>query len=41
VLRGWCAYFRCGQCSRTFQYLRHYTWRRVVGWLRRRYPRRN
>src|SRR5215211_8217715 len=27
VLRGWCAYFRSGQCSRTFQYLRQYTWR--------------
>jgi RNA-directed DNA polymerase len=41
VLRGWCAYFRSGQSSRTFQYLRHYTWRRVVGWLRRKYPKRN
>ena len=27
-----------GKSSRTFQYLRHYTWRRVVGWLRRKYP---
>ena len=41
ALRGWCAYFRSGQSSRTFQYLRHYTWRRVVGWLRRKYPKRN
>jgi RNA-directed DNA polymerase len=41
VLRGWCAYFRSGQSSRTFQYLAHYTWRRVVGWLRRKYPKRN
>jgi RNA-directed DNA polymerase len=41
VLRGWCAYFRSGQCSRTFQYLRHYTWRRVTGWLRRKYPKRS
>jgi RNA-directed DNA polymerase len=40
VLRGWCAYFRSGQCSRTFQYLGQYTWRRVAGW-RRKYPRRN
>ncbi len=41
VLRGWCAYFRSGQCSRTFQYLRQYTWRRVTGWLRRKYPKRS
>jgi len=41
ALRGWCVYFRSGQSSRTFQYLRHYTWRRVVGWLRRKYPKRN
>jgi RNA-directed DNA polymerase len=41
VLRGWCAYFRSGQSSRTFQYLAHYTWRRVTGWLRRKYPKRN
>src|SRR3954449_2471682 len=41
VLRGWCVYFRSGQSSRTFQYLRHYTWWRVVRWLRRKYPRRN
>ena len=38
VLRGWCAYFRSGVSSRTFHYLRHYTWRRVVGWLRRKHP---
>jgi RNA-directed DNA polymerase len=41
VLRGWCAYFRSGQSSRTFQYLSHYTWWRVVRWLRRKYPKRN
>jgi RNA-directed DNA polymerase len=41
VLRGWCSYFRSGQSSRTFQYLRHYTWWRVAKWLRRKYPRRN
>lgn len=41
VLRGWCVYFRPGQSSRTFQYLSHYTWRRVVGWLRRKYSKRN
>ena len=41
VLRGWCNYFRSGQSSRTFQYLRHYSWRRVVRWLRRKYPKRS
>jgi RNA-directed DNA polymerase len=41
VLRGWCAYFRSGQSSRTFQYLRHYTWWRVVRWLRRKYSKRS
>ena len=38
MLRGWCAYFRSGQSSRTFQYLAHYTWRRVAGWLRASTP---
>ncbi len=37
VLRGWCAYFRSGVSSRTFNYLRAYTWRRVVRWLRRKH----
>ncbi len=41
VLRGWCAYFRPGVSSRSFQYLRHYSWRRVVQWLRRKYPKRS
>ena len=40
VLRGWCAYFRSGSVVADLQYLRHYTWRRVVGWLRRKYPKR-
>ena len=39
VLRGWTTYFRPGVSHRTFQYLRAYTWRRVVGWLRRKHPR--
>jgi RNA-directed DNA polymerase len=41
VLRGWCAYFRPGVSSRTFNYLRAYTWRRVVRWLRRKHPKTN
>jgi RNA-directed DNA polymerase len=41
VLRGWCAYFRHGVSSRTFGYLRAYTWQRVVRWLRRKHPKAN
>jgi len=41
VLRGWCNYFRHGVSSATFAYLRHYAYWRVVGWLRRRHPKRN
>ena len=41
VLRGWCAYFRSGVSSRTFGYLREFAWRRVVRWLRRKFPRRS
>jgi RNA-directed DNA polymerase len=36
VLRGWCAYFRHGVSSRTFQYLDHYAFWRVVNWIRKR-----
>src|SRR3954453_8540228 len=41
VLRGWCAYFRHGLSSRTFGYLRAYTWQRVIRWLRRKHPKAN
>ena len=41
VLRGWCAYFRHGVSSRTFNYLRAYTWRRVTICLRRKHQDRN
>jgi RNA-directed DNA polymerase len=37
VLRGWCNYFRHGVSSRTFNYLDHFAWWRVVGWLRKRH----
>jgi RNA-directed DNA polymerase len=37
VLRGWCNYFRHGVCSRTFGYLDHFAWWRVVNWLRKRH----
>jgi RNA-directed DNA polymerase len=41
VLRGWCAYFRPGVSSRTFNYLRAFIWQRVVRWLRRKHPKTN
>jgi RNA-directed DNA polymerase len=41
VLRGWCAYSRYGVSSRTFNYLQAVTWRRVVCWLRGKYPKAN
>jgi RNA-directed DNA polymerase len=41
VLRGWCGYFRHGTSKQTFNYLRAYTWRRVVQWLRRKHPKAN
>jgi len=37
VLRGWCNYFRYGVSARTFSYLDHYTFWRVIGWLRKRH----
>ena len=37
VLRGWCNYFRHGVSSRTFSYLDHFTFWRIVGWLRKRH----
>jgi RNA-directed DNA polymerase len=37
VLRGWCNYFRHGVSSRTFSYVDHFTFWRVVGWLRKRH----
>ena len=41
VLRGWTNYFRHGVSKATFDYLRAFTWRRVVSWLRRKHPRAN
>jgi len=37
VLRGWCNYFRHGVSAQTFSYLDHFTWWRVVGWMRKRH----
>ncbi|MBA3801266.1 MAG: group II intron reverse transcriptase/maturase, partial [Geodermatophilaceae bacterium] len=38
VLRGWCKYFRHGVSSRTFSYVDHFAFWRIVGWLRKRHP---
>lgn len=37
VLRGWCNYFRHGVSSKTFGYVDHFAWWRIVGWLRKRH----
>ena len=37
VLRGWCNYFRHGVSSRTFSYLDHFAFCRIVGWLKKRH----
>ncbi|MFC7479130.1 group II intron maturase-specific domain-containing protein [Luedemannella flava] len=39
LLRGWTAYFRPGVSSTAFNYLRAFTWRQVIRWLRRKHPR--
>jgi RNA-directed DNA polymerase len=39
ALRGWTTYFRHGVSKATFAYVGHYTWHRVVRWLRRKYRR--
>lgn len=41
VLRGWTTYFRHGVSKVTFNYLSHFSWRRVICWLRRKHPRSN
>ncbi len=35
LLRGWTNYFRHGVSKAIFSYLDTFTWRRVLGWLRR------
>jgi len=37
TLRGWCNYFRHGVCKRTFSYVDHYTWWKIVTWIRKRH----
>jgi hypothetical protein len=37
VLRGRCNYFKHGVSKRTFSYVDHFAWWRIVGWLRKRH----
>jgi group II intron maturase/mutator family transposase len=37
ILRGWTNYFKHGVSKATFNYLRRYTWRRVLLWIRRKH----
>lgn len=37
LLRGWCQYFKHGVSKQTFSYVDHYTWWRIVNWLRKRH----
>jgi len=39
TLRGWTNYHRHAASSRTFAYLSHYLWWRVIRWLRKKYER--
>ena len=39
LLRGWTSYFRHAASKRTFGYLDHFTWWRVVRWLRKKHKR--
>ena len=39
LLRGWTTYFRAGVSSVSFQYPPAFTWRQVIGWLRRKHPK--
>jgi len=40
-LRGWTNYHKHGAASATFGYLRHFSYWRVLHWLRRKHPRAN
>jgi RNA-directed DNA polymerase len=39
VLRGWTTYFRPGVSFATFDYLRAFTWKHVIAWIRRKHRR--
>jgi RNA-directed DNA polymerase len=37
ALRGWCTYFRHGVSKRTFGYIDHFAFWRIIGWLKKRH----
>jgi hypothetical protein len=39
--RHWANYFRHGVSKSTFDYVREFTWRRVICWLRHKHPHAN
>lgn len=39
MMRGWCIYFRPGVSSKAFNFVSHYTWERVIRWLRVKHRR--
>lgn len=41
VLRGWTTYFRHAVAHRSFRYLAHYTWWRVIRWIRSKHRKTN
>lgn len=41
VIRGWCNYFQHGVSKRTFSYVDHFAFWRIVGWLNKRHPKLN
>lgn len=41
AIRGWCAYFQHGVSKRTFSYVDHFAFWRIVGWLNKRHPKLN
>ena len=41
MVRGWTNYFRYDAAKRTFAYVDHFVWWRVMRWLRKKHPKRN
>ena len=41
TIRGWCTYFQHGVSKRTFSYVDHFAFWRIVGWLKKRHPKLN
>jgi RNA-directed DNA polymerase len=37
TLRGWCNYFKHGVSKRTFSYVDHFAFWRIIGWLKKRH----